>query len=112
MIRQNKEAFNTYLSAVSKSMGITKSLILSKSRHRDVTAARHMLWKLCKDKPMRLTTIRRLMKERGHTASHTAILYGIRSMNKKFKEDRNYEEIFKHINNVYTITTMDAGRRG
>ena len=112
MIRQNKEAFNIYLSAVSESMGITKSLIMSKSRHRDVTAARHMLWKLCRDKPMRLTTIRRLMKERGHTTSQTAILYGIRSMNKKFKEDRDYKKIFKHINNVYTTTTMDAGRRG
>jgi chromosomal replication initiation ATPase DnaA len=97
MRRQNKEAFDLYLSAVSEKMGITKSLILSKNLDRDVTAARHMLWKLCKNRPMRVATIQKFMLEYGHKVSHTAIINAIRRMEKKFVDDVNYEVMFESL---------------
>ena len=97
MRRQNREAFDSYLSAVSEEMGITKSLILSKSVDRDVTAARHMLWKLCKARPMRVSTIQKFMLEYGHKVSHTAIINAIRRMDKKFQSDKSYRVMFKSL---------------
>jgi len=94
---QYKEAFNMYLNAVSKKMGVSKKSILSKTKNRDATAARHMLWKLCKERPMTLAKITELMTEKGFKTSHTTILYGIRSMEKKFVDDINYESMFESL---------------
>lgn len=94
---QHKEAFDMYLNAVSNEMGVSEKSILSKTKNRDATAARHMLWKLCKERPMTLAKIKELMNKKGFKTSHTTILYGIRSMDKKFNSDKSYRVIFKSL---------------
>ena len=57
------EVFNKYADHVAEAHSITKDKLFSKSKERPMVDARHMLYYLCKTRPMRIRFIQDFMGE-------------------------------------------------
>jgi len=106
MTKQNqmkKEVFNMYAKGVAEVFGIDVSELFSKSRKRELVDARQLLYYLCYNRPMRISMIQDLMNENGYETKHSPIISGIKSMNKKLKEDPDYRVLVSRLQEQVTI---------
>lgn len=98
-----KKIFDDYLNALCKLFRIDKSEILSGSKKRDACDARHLLYYLCRIRPMTISSIQAFMTESGYDPQHTPIIRGIKKIEKKLKEDSDYQVIIDRIKNSIFI---------
>ena len=106
MTKQNqmkKEVFNMYAKGVAAVFGIDVSELFSKSRKRELVDARQLLYYLCYNRPMRISMIQDLMNENGYETKHSPIISGIKSMDKKLKEDPDYRVLVSRLQEQVTI---------
>lgn len=82
-----QEIFLQYLDAVAVVFCVSKEEILSNTKKRDVTIAKHALYYLCHDRHMGLKTIRKYMTEAGYDPWETPISFGIKTFKKKLLDD-------------------------
>ncbi len=92
-----REIFNQYADEVSKLFRMDKQRLFVKSKKRDIVDARHMLYYLCSTRPMRLKYISTFMLEKGYDISHSSIIHGIKCMESKVSEDKDYLALMKNI---------------
>jgi chromosomal replication initiation ATPase DnaA len=92
--------FNQYAEKVCDIFSIEDKSLFEKNKRKDVVDARHLLYFLCSERPMRIVYIQEYMAERGYIINHTAILYGIRKVTEKVKTDKDYVKVIKDIKNA------------
>jgi chromosomal replication initiation ATPase DnaA len=82
--------FNLYVDRVCFLFGIEKETLFTKTKRRDVVDARHLLYYLCHQRPMRLVYIQEYMAENGYVINHSSIHHGIAQVKQKVKDDVDY----------------------
>lgn len=82
-----KELFDQYVNKVCEVYYIKPEELFRKTKRRDVSEARHLLYYLCYQRGIRPTTIQRLMDGRGYVCDHRPICYGISSVAKRVVND-------------------------
>lgn len=92
-----KQIFDSYAKCVAEEFSIPHEMLFTKSKDRDCTAARHMLYYLCAKRPMKITVIAEYMAKHGYEIGHSSIIYGIKQTSKKLREDRDYIRAARRI---------------
>ena len=93
----NNLIFDKYASEVCRVFQLSSDKMFSKVREKHVVEARQMLFYLCYTRPIGLNMIQRFTSEKGLDISHTSILHGIRSMQKKRSISRDYNSVIETI---------------
>lgn len=91
------DVFNSYVTEVSNLFGIDEELLFTKTKQRDVVDARHMLYYLCKNRPMRIVYIQEYMLERGYKINHSSVIHGINQVKKRRRKDKDYVKAINEI---------------
>lgn len=97
------DIFNQYVERLTELFGITKENLFSKSKERELVDARYLLYYLCFKRPMNISYIQKYLLDNGYDIKHTTILYGIRIVEKRVKEDPDYMQIVKDIQKAVFI---------
>jgi len=95
--KMKQDIFRTYIKQVSKLFGIKESQLFIKNKSRGVVDARHLLYYVSYDRPMRIRYIQKYMEERGYQITHSSIIYGIKQVEEKMSYDADYRMVIKHI---------------
>jgi len=91
--------FNRYVERVCFLFNVDKELLFSKTKRRDVVDARHLLYYLCSERPMRLVYIQEYMLANGYEINHSSIHHGISVVKEKMDNDKDYvEEVTQLVN--------------
>lgn len=97
------DIFNQYVDRITELFQITKEDMFSKKKNRELVDARHLLYYLCYKRPIAIRYIEKYMTENGYPITHPTILYGIRSVAQRVKEDHDYMQIVKDIEKAVFI---------
>ena len=98
-----KDIFKKYVQEVARVFGIPELHLFEKSKERDRVDARHLLYYLCKRRPMRITYIQNFMESRGYNINHSSIIHGINQVEEKMEEDKDYLNIIERIESRCTV---------
>lgn len=85
-----REVFERYVSSVCNAFKITEEELFTKTRAPELSEPRHMLYYVCRVRPMSIKAIESYLRERGFNTSYTSIAYGISSMKEKVLTDQDY----------------------
>lgn len=92
-----KEIFNTYVNRVCRIMNIDKEVIFSRSKKRECTEARQILYWVCNERPIQQVSIVKYMNDNGYNAKGSEVNYGVSVVNKNISEDADYSIIINKI---------------
>lgn len=92
-----EEVFNEYVKRITSLFKIDKEAMFSKSKKREVVDARHLLYYICSKRPMRLTYIQKFMENNGYVIQHSSVIHGIKSVESRIKEDRDYVSVVRTL---------------
>lgn len=98
-----EDVFNQYVERVLDLFGITKEEFFSKSKKRNFVDARQLVYYLCAQRPIKITYIQKFMCDNGYEIVHSVIIHGIKAMEGRIKEDRDYQSIVKELNRAVFI---------
>lgn len=85
------DIFNQYVNSICNLFDITKDQLFSKKRTTALVDARQLLYYMCVDRRMQITTIQQLMRDNGYDTNHSTIITGVRSMRVKMQDDPDYK---------------------
>lgn len=94
-----QDIFDKYASNVADEFGIPRDLLFVKTKERNYTNARHMLYYLCSIRPIKTSSIMTYMGMNGYEIGHSSIIYGINQTAKRMKEDYDYVRVINKIKN-------------
>ena len=92
-----REIFNQYAEKVADVFGISSKDIFIKTKERTYVDARHLLYFVCKIRPMRITYIQQYMSDNGYEINHSSIIHGINQVKEKINEDKDYVGVVKKV---------------
>tara|TARA_R100000664_G_C2757154_1_gene145246 strand:+ start:3190 stop:3489 length:300 start_codon:yes stop_codon:yes gene_type:complete len=92
-----KDIFNKYVDEVAEAFDLQSSDMFTKTKERTKVDARHLLYYLCKKRPMRITYIQQFMNGRGYKINHSSIIHGINQVEEKINEDKDYLTLISKI---------------
>lgn len=92
-----EDVFNQYVNKVLDLFSVTREELFSKSKKRNIVDARQLLYYLCFNRQMKLIIIKNFMTNNGYEIAHNSIINGVRVVDDKVKEDRDYQSIIKDI---------------
>jgi chromosomal replication initiation ATPase DnaA len=92
-----KDIFKKYVQEVARVFELPELDLFTKSKERDKVDARHLLYYLCKRRPMRITYIQSFMESKGYNINHSSIIHGINQVEEKIEDDRDYMNIINKI---------------
>jgi chromosomal replication initiation ATPase DnaA len=92
-----QDIFNQYVKKVCDRFGITELDLFSKTKKRDVTDARHLLYHLCLSRNIQIHYIQKFLRDKGYEVAHTSIIYGANSVKNKVSEDKDYTSVIRSI---------------
>jgi chromosomal replication initiation ATPase DnaA len=93
-----QEIFESYAGAICERFNITSpSQLFVKTKRRDIVDARHLLYYMCRNRPMRLRYIQQYMLDGGYDISHSSIIHGIAQVDKLVKEDDDYKRLIEDL---------------
>ena len=92
-----ENVFNQYVEKVTKLFKIDKQTLFSKDKQRHIVDARQLLYYLCFSRQMKLIIIQKFMSNNGYEIGHNSIINGIKIVEEKMKEDRDYQSIVSDI---------------
>jgi chromosomal replication initiation ATPase DnaA len=98
-----QDVFNQYVDRVSDLFSVSREELFSKSKRRELSDARHLLYYLCAKRPIQISYIQKYMKECGYQIQHSSIIHGIKSIEEKVDKDKDYLSIVKDINKAVFI---------
>lgn len=98
-----EDVFNQNAQRVIDLFGIDRETLFSRSKKQEPAGARHLLYYLCYIRPMSITYIQKYMAINGHEVHLTSISRGIKSIQNKVDEDRDYQKIIREINQSVSI---------
>mgnify|MGYP003115015941 CR=1 FL=1 len=91
------EVFKKYSKEIAELFRMDRTEIFKKSKRRECVDARHLLYFLCATRPMRIKYIEDYMRDEGYDISHSSIIHGIKCVEDKIMNDRDYKSIIKKI---------------
>ena len=97
-INMKKQIFNKYVEQVAYVYGLKEEEIFKSSREAKYSDARHMLYYLCKTRPMSVKQIQTYMTERGHSTHHSSIIHGVNRVQEMMDSDPDYVTLYTNIN--------------
>ena len=92
-----QDVFNQFVEKASSLFDITKDEFFSKSKKRVQVDARQLVYYLCFKRPMQVTYIEKYMTEAGYKIAHSSIIHGIKAVEKRMIDDRDYVAIVKDL---------------
>ena len=98
-----EDVFNQYVERVIDIFGIDRETLFSKSKQRHIVDARQLIYYLCYNRQMRLVTIKNLMIKNGTSVLHNSIINGIKNVQFKIEEDKDYKTIIKELEKAVFI---------
>jgi len=98
-----QDIFDAYVEKISYLFRIDKEHLFNNCKKQDYVDARYLLYYLCSLRPMRVKTIQSYMKQNGYDIPHSIISRGINVFAEKIKQDRDYQNLVRDIQNSITI---------
>lgn len=98
-----QEVFNQYVERIIELFGVKREDLFSKSKKRELTDARHLLYYLCEQRQMQIIYIQKFMAENGYQINHSSVIHGISSVADKVAKDKDYASVVKNINKAVFI---------
>jgi chromosomal replication initiator protein len=98
-----QEVFNQFVEKVSSLFDIKKEEFFSKSKKREHVDARQLVYYLCAKRPMQITYIEKYMNEAGYKITHSTIIHGIKAVESRMIDDRDYVAIVKDLERSVNI---------
>lgn len=95
-----KAIFDRYANAIAKEFNLTSEEMFSTSRKQHLVEARHMLYYLCRKRPMRLASIQRYLKDRGLEVCHSTIIHGNKKAKELINSDPDYSRLSERMSRV------------
>ncbi len=92
-----KDIFETYLNRVIRIMNIDKDVVFKRTKKRESTESRQILYWVCDQRPIQHIYIQKYMQEYGYNTELSEINYAINAVNKKIEEDADYSIILNKI---------------
>ena len=92
-----RNIFNEYVEQVIELYGITKGELFQKSKVREIVDARHVLYYLCYNRPMKLKYIQKYMSEAGYDIGHSSVLHGIHAVRNLVQSDEDISFIIETL---------------
>jgi chromosomal replication initiation ATPase DnaA len=92
-----KDIFEQYVDNVTDRFGITREQIFTKDKSRKISDARHVLYYLCKNRPMSMSYIKQYMGENGYDIAPSNILHGVRKVEDNIKQDPDYTILINQL---------------
>lgn len=92
-----KEIFNQYVDSICKLFDITREELFEKNRKIKLVDARQLLYYMCVDRRMQITSIQQMMLDNGYSTNHSTIIMGVRSMRVKIQDDPDYRVVISKI---------------
>jgi len=97
------DVFNQYVDRVTELFRIEKADLFTKSKKQELVDARHLLYYLCANRPMKLIYIEKYMAENGYEIKHNSIIHGINSVENKLTNDEDLSSVIKDIEKAVYI---------
>ena len=88
-----RNIFNEYVEQVIELYGITKGELFQKSKVREIVDARHVLYYLCYNRPMKLKYIQKYI-------GHSSVLHGIQAVTNLIQSDEDYKYLLTRLQDV------------
>jgi len=98
-----EDVFNQYADRVTDLFNVKKDELFSKEKKRHIVDARQLLYYLCYNRQMKLIIIQKFMMNNGYKIAHNSVINGIRVIQEKIKEDKDYQSIIKDIEKAVFI---------
>jgi len=98
-----EDVFNQYVERVIDLFNITKEEFFSKTKKRNIVDARQLVYYLCSERHIQITYIQRYMIDNGLNVVHSVVIHGIKRMNKRIEEDKDYKTIANEIDRAVFI---------
>jgi chromosomal replication initiator protein len=98
-----QDIFNRYVDRIAALFHITKEDMFSKSKKSELVDARHLLYYMCYNRQMKITSIEDYMALSGYTIKHSSIIHGIKAVEDKIKEDKDYVVAIKELDKSTSI---------
>lgn len=92
-----QDIFEKYVDTVASEFGISRDSIFVKTKQRNFAEARHILYYLCINRPIKVSSIVMYMAANGYTIGHSSIIYGIKQVQDRMSIDRDYIRVVKKI---------------
>ena len=92
-----REIFEQYADRVSARFGVPRERLFAKDKSRTVVDARHMLYYLCKERPMTNTYIKEYMKENGYEIDLPSIAHGLKRVEEHIANDPDYTTLINQL---------------
>lgn len=93
-----KALFDLILQQILDKYQIKKDELYEKTKMPDVVNARYLLFYICCNKGISMSRIRKLLKDDGFVITYASILRGIKAMEKRIIEDKDYLKFINSIN--------------
>jgi chromosomal replication initiation ATPase DnaA len=97
------DVFNQYVDRVSTLFSLSKEDIFSKVKKREFADARQLIYYLCYKRPMNISYIQKYMLEAGYDIKHSTIIHGIRAVEQRMTDDRDYVSVVKELERAVFI---------
>ena len=95
-----KEIFDKYTNAIAKQFCLTLDEMFEHSKKRDVVDARQMLYYACMERPIRLSYIKKFLKDYGYEVQHSTIIHGYKQAKNLIDSDPDYKRMIEEVQNV------------
>lgn len=95
-----KAIFEKYATAVAKEFHLSTDEMFSTSRKQHLVEARQMLYYLCRERPMRISSIQTYLKDSGLDVCHSTIIHGNKKAKELINSDPDYRYLAKQISRV------------
>ena len=92
-----KDIFEQYVDNVTDRFGITREQLFTKDKSRKISDARHVLYYLCKNRPMSMSYIKQYMGENGYDIAPSNILHGVRKVEDNINQDPDYTILINQL---------------
>lgn len=92
--------FNQYVDKVCYLFNLDRDILFTKTKRRDVVDARHLLYYLCSQRPMRLVYIQEYMADNGYDINHSSIHHGIAMVKQKLTNDADWANAVEEYSNL------------
>lgn len=92
-----KDIFEQYVDRVTDRFGISREQLFTKDKSRHISDARHVLYYLCKERPMTATYISKYMGENGYNIDLPSIGHGVRKVENNINQDPDYTILINQL---------------
>jgi len=92
-----QEIFDMYVDSVIHHFGLTRDQLFTKDKSRHISDARHVLYYICKTRPMTTAYIKKYMGNNGYDISPGNILHGIKKVESHIETDPDYTTLINSM---------------